>query len=427
MKSTIVPEQLGTASFDSPLRRRAADDRWVPYRLERESTTPPDDEACFEQAGPREKLYFTAVTARPAIVTCGGLCPGLNNVIRSTFMELYHRYAVRNILGIRYGYQGLNPANGYPPLQLDTATVENIQHHGGSILGTSRGPVPPNIALDYLEKLGVNILFCIGGDGTQRGAYRIHLEAKQRGYPLAVIGIPKTIDNDVPYVWRTFGYNTALEEARRVIDSAHNEARAVVNGVALVKLMGREAGFIAAGATLASQEVNLCLIPEIPFHLDTFLDVLARRLQSRQHAVVVVAEGAGQQLLGECAHELDASGNRKIQDIGPFLRDRIVEHFKSIGMPVGMKYIDPSYIIRSRPANTDDSLFCDQLARNAVHAAMAGRTGIVMGFWYNIFTHVPTSLITSARKSVDPHGELWQSVLSATGQPDLSHPPASGA
>jgi 6-phosphofructokinase 1 len=424
---------LGPRTIPSPLAhmwqgqpRFVPDDMRIPARIETRESAPPEEQIYLEMAGPREHLLLDPKDVRAGVVTCGGLCPGLNNVIRSLTLELHYRYGVAEILGFRYGYHGLDPRNGHAPLRLTPDTVSDIHESGGTILGTSRGPVDPAVMVDYLSSLGVNVLFPIGGDGTQRGALKIAEEAERRGYPLALVGIPKTVDNDILYVWRTFGYITAISEARNVIDSAHNEARAVFNGIGLVRLMGRESGFIAAGATLASQEVNFCLVPEVPFELDGphgFLAALEKRLASKRHAVIVVAEGAGQELMKAENQDLDASGNVRFADIGLFLRDRIQTHLKSRGIPFNLRYIDPSYIIRSRPANTDDALLCDNLARNAVHAAMAGKTNLVLGYWYGQFVHVPIPLAAAGRKRISPDSGIWTSVLAATGQPArFTHP-----
>jgi len=298
--------------------------------------------------------------------------------------------------------------------------VDDIHEDGGTILGSSRGPQPTEIMVDFLTERGINVLLCTGGDGTLRGARDIAQEAMKRKLAIAVVGIPKTIDNDVMYIARTFGMNTATEKAREVLDCAHNEARSVYNGVGLVKVMGRDAGFIAAGATIASQEVNFTLVPEVPLRLEGlkgFLAVLRQRLQARHHAVVLVAEGAGQDLLVGAGTLRDASGNKLHADIGPFLKEQILAHMKQANMPAEVKYFDPSYFIRSVPANTDDAMLCDSLARNAVHAAMAGKTNLVIGLWNGLFTHVPIPLAVSAKKRVDPAGPLWASVLAATGQP----------
>jgi 6-phosphofructokinase 1 len=412
---------LGEPRFAAPLRRTVSDSLRVPEQIVRDPQSPPPTGLLFELAGPRAKLFFDPKQARAGIVTCGGLCPGLNDVIRSLFLELHHAYGVKEVLGFRGGYQGLDPARGTEPIALTPHFVDHIHKEGGTVLGTSRGPVDISLAVDNLIQRGVNLLFTIGGDGTQRGGNELFQEAKRRGYALAVVGIPKTVDNDVAFVARTFGYLTAVGEAAKVLDRAHTEARSVQNGIALVKLMGRHAGFIAAGATVASQDVNFTLVPEVPFKLDGergFLNALKQRMLKRAHAVVVVAEGAGQDLLAASGEERDASGNVKLKDIGPFLRERIEAYFKAEKVPVAMRYFDPSYIIRSSPANAEDSILCDLFARHAAHAAMAGKTGLVIGYLHNQFIHVPIGLLVSRKKSLDPEGVAWSAVLATTGQPE---------
>jgi 6-phosphofructokinase 1 len=274
--------------------------------------------------------------------------------------------------------------------------------------------------VDFLAEQKINILLCIGGDGRLRGAQEIAKEVQKRGLNTAVVAIPKTIDNDVMYISRTFGVITATEKAHEMLDCAHSEARSAYNGVGLVKLMGRDAGFIAVAATLASQEVNFCLIPEVPVILageNGFLAALRRRLQLAHHAVIAVAEGAGQELIRDISAETDASGNKRYADIGVYLKEQIVTDFKRAEIPVDVKYFDPSYFVRSVRANCDDALLCDLLARNAVHAAMAGKTNLVVGFWNSAFTHIPISLAVSQKKHVDPEGPLWLGVLATTGQP----------
>jgi 6-phosphofructokinase 1 len=418
MKITL----LGEARFASPIRRTIRDDLRVPEQIVRDPQAPPAaPELRFELAGPRAKLFFDPAQTRAGIVTCGGLCPGLNDIIRSLFLELHHTYGVKEVLGFRGGYQGLDPARSPEPIVLTPAFVDSIHQQGGTVLGTSRGPVDTGLAVDNLIKRGVHILFTIGGDGTQRGGNDLFQEARKRGHALSVVGIPKTVDNDVAFVARTFGYLTAVEEAAKVLRRAHTEARSVQNGIALVKLMGRHAGFIAAGATVASQDVNFTLVPEVPFKLDGphgFLNALKQRLLKRGHAVVVVAEGAGQDLLKSAENERDASGNVKLQDIGLFLREQIEAFFQAKKVPMVMRYFDPSYFIRSSPANAEDSILCDLFARHAAHAAMAGKTGLVIGFLHGEFIHVPIELLTSRKKSMDPGGFAWSAVLAATGQPE---------
>jgi 6-phosphofructokinase 1 len=270
--------------------------------------------------------------------------------------------------------------------------------------------------VDGLQALGVGVLFAIGGDGTLRGARAISEEAARRGLKIGVIGIPKTIDNDVSFVQRTFGFETAVTVARQATDAANAEAEAARNGIGLVKLMGRDSGFIAAYSALVNNHVNFCLVPEVPFTLEKFLSALQQRLERRSHAVIVVAEGAGQDLMAKSG-ERDASGNVKYGDIGVFLRDAITAHFKQNGMDVTLKYIDPSYTIRSVPATAHDAAFCLLLGQSAVHAGLSGRTNMVVSFWNHQFTHVPISLAVSKRKKIDPEDALWTSVVTATGQP----------
>jgi 6-phosphofructokinase 1 len=374
------------------------------------------DLPAMEAAGPREKIFFDPLRLRCGIVTCGGICPGLNDVIRSIVLSLYHHYGVTTVYGFRYGYEGLVPRYGHKPLDLTPEVVAPIYEAGGTVLGSSRGPQDPAEMVRYLEELKIGILFTIGGDGTLRGAQKIAEEAARRKVPMSVIGIPKTIDNDISFVHTTFGFETAVSEARRATCAANTEAEAARNSVGLVKLMGRDSGFIAAYSVLVNSNVNFCLVPEVPFTREGFLESLRQRLEERGHAVVVVAEGAGQQLLGETS-ERDASGNIKYGDIGIFLRDTIKDYFQRNGTEINLKYIDPSYTIRSTPANPHDSAFCLLLGYNAVHAGMSGRTNMVVSSWNDHFTHVPISLAVSERKKIDPRGMLWSTVLASTGQP----------
>jgi 6-phosphofructokinase 1 len=373
--------------------------------------------ASFELAGPRDRLYLDPAGMTAGIVTCGGLCPGLNNVIRSIVLTLTHAYGIGRILGFRYGFAGI-ALDDPPPLELTPRSVDGIHEHGGTLLGSSRGPQSVEAMVDRLEQLGVSALFVIGGDGSLRGALALSDEIERRGVDIAVIGVPKTIDNDIRWIERSFGFATAVEEATRVCYAAHAEARGAMDGIGLVKLMGRESGFIAAHATLASSDVNFCLVPEVPFDLDGpggFLDVIDRRLADRHHAVVVVAEGAGQDLVtDEHGEERDPSGNRRLGDIGVHLQRRLVEHLGDRGT---VKYLDPSYAIRSLRANAVDAEFCLALGQHAVHAALAGYTAAMIGYWNQRFTLVPVPMAVVERRHLDPDGDEWQRVLQTTGQP----------
>jgi len=380
-------------------------------------TMPPS----FERAGPRERIFFQPDELTCGIVTCGGLCPGLNNVIRSIVLRLTYAYGVKRILGFRYGYAGLSSGGGQEPLVLTPESVESIHEKGGTILGSSRGPQDLGDMVDTLERRTVGILFVIGGNGGLRGASALRGEIRRRGLSISVIGIPKTIDNDLQWIARSFGFDTAVEAASNVILAAHEEARGAWNGIGLVKLMGRHAGFIAAGATLATSDVNFCLVPEVPFTLEGdggFFQALEKRLDEKHHAVIVVAEGAGQEICQAAKEpERDASGNLRLQDIGIFLRDAMKEHFARRGIDAIIRYIDPSYIIRSKPANSFDAQLCLILGQHAVHAGLAGRTDMLVGLWNQKMTHLPIPLAVGEAKHLDPVGEAWQRVLEATGQP----------
>lgn len=373
----------------------------------------------FVAAGPRERIYHDPTWTRAAIVTCGGLCPGINDVIKGLVNTLY-RYGVQNVFGIRYGYRGLIPTFRLKPLRLDPDSVDLLHENGGSLLGSSRGEQPTEEIVRTLDRLNINILFTIGGDGTQRGASDIAGALAEKNRPVSVIGVPKTIDNDLNFMARTFGFETAVYASEPVISCAHDEAKGAYNGIGLVRLMGRDSGFIAASASLANSVVNFCLVPEVPFQLDGprgLLAALERRLEEKHHAVIVVAEGAGQELVqARETEERDASGNLLHKDIGLFLNSRITAHLKERGVEHSVKYFDPSYIIRSIPARGTDAVFCLHLAQHAVHAAMAGMTNVVIGHWHDQFTCVPIHLATRSRRKIQPQGQLWQSVLHVTQQ-----------
>ncbi|MEM8668386.1 MAG: ATP-dependent 6-phosphofructokinase [Planctomycetota bacterium] len=431
----IQPEDLRVTSlgecqfpsplrFDSPSHPSASHFLTDSHRIRLNVRVPEDCDnnapATFEEAGPRERIFFNPNETTAAIVTCGGLSPGLNNVIRSVFYGLSESYGVRRVLGIRNGYLGLNPESGLEPITLSKEFVEPIDKLGGTCLGSSRGPQDPRVMADFLQSNEIDILFCLGGDGTQRGAYDLSQELRSRDSRISIVGIPKTIDNDVPFVRLSFGFTTALEKASEVVRSAHVEAKGAPNGIGLVKLMGRHAGFIAAGTSVVSQEVDFTLVPEIPFPLtgdNGLLDALERRMKQRGHAVIVVAEGAGQHLIHDSQQKRDRSGNLLHDDIGLFLRHEISQHFSDKGIPIALKYLDPSYHIRSVPADVYDRFLCDQMGRHAVHAAMAGKTGLIVGSEHGYYIHVPIPAVVSQTKRVDVTDDLWRAVLESTDQP----------
>ena len=421
-------EKLGEAKFPSPIERLEGQTfvndserlLYSPHLLAATETIKSGKEPeGFEIAGPRSNIFFNPPKTKAAIVTCGGLCPGINAVIRGIVMQLWYRYNCRNVVGIRYGYGGL-AADAEPFMTLEPDAVTSIHTAGGTILGSSRGAPTTKEIVDSLAKQKIDILFTIGGDGTMRGASAIWQEIKKRQLKISIVSIPKTIDNDIAFVRRTFGFETAVMEASKAIHSAHIEATGVPYGIGLVKLMGRHAGYIAASATLANGHANFCLIPEVPFKLEGkkgLFELLEERLSLRRHAVIVAAEGAGQYFFDGKKGDADASGNQSLQDIGVYLKKKINDYFASRSLPVVTKYIDPSYIIRSQPANSNDQLYCARLAQNAVHAAMAGKSGLLIGYWHGEMTHVPTKALENKNQNINPSGELWFNVLELTGQP----------
>jgi 6-phosphofructokinase 1 len=432
-KFTFITENLGECRIDTPIQQNATfinpEDMYsllsvrasyVHEFVNKYGTVPK-----LESAGPHRKIFHDPNTTRAAIVTAGGLCPGLNNVIKGLVEVLAFDYGIKTIYGFRYGYAGLIPDFGYDPILLTPDNVDTIHEMGGTLLGSSRGQQDTERMVDTLERMGINVLFAIGGDGSLRCARDVSNECRRRGLKISVIGIPKTIDNDLHFVGRTFGFETAVAASIPAIRSAHSEALGAFNGVGLVKLMGRDSGFIAAYAALANPVVNFCLIPESAFTVEGengLLKALERRFANgRHHAVIVVAEGAGQELM-EGEVRKDASGNILKKDIGEFLKNAITKHFEQKGEEITVKYIDPSYTIRSCPAEASDSVLCYRLARMAVHAAMAGRTNCVVGRLNDDYSLVPIPLATIERRKIDLNSNLWASVLDATGQNYYMYP-----
>jgi len=413
-----IPSPITVSYFTSDKRRIIYDQDVLHLARHRWDQAPP---LSVEVAGPREMIYFDPPKTKAAIVTCGGLCPGINDVIRAIVMELYHRYGVHNILGIKYGFQGLIPAYGHEVMTLTPELVKDVHAVGGSILSSSRGKQDIKEIVNVLKRMNIDILFCIGGDGTMRATELITEEINRRKLDISVIGIPKTIDNDLNLVDKTFGFDTAISEAVHAIQCAHVEAKGAPMGIGLVKLMGRQSGHIAVHAALAQNDANFVLIPEVPFDLHGekgFLKALETRLRQRGHCVILVAEGAGQEFFFQEADkiETDASGNLKLSDIGVYLKGAIEEYFQKIGFPANLKYIDPSYMIRSVPANASDSIYCGALGQYAVHAGMCGKTGMLVGRFRGEYVHLPLQTVMSGKK-VDPAGNIWMRVIESTGQP----------
>ncbi|OMO64670.1 hypothetical protein COLO4_31954 [Corchorus olitorius] len=380
----------------------------------------------YHRAGPRNQIFFDPCTTKAAIVTCGGLCPGMNTVIRELVVGLWDLYGVRQIYGIQAGYRGFY--SHHPgPLHLNPNLVHNWHKRGGTALETSRGGFDLARIVDAIQHHGFDQVYIIGGDGTMRGAVKIFEETRRRKLRVGIAGIPKTVDNDVGIIDRSFGFQTAVEMAQQAIHAAHVEAESAVNGIGLVKLMGRSTGHIALHATLSSRDVDCCLIPETEFYLQGrggLLEFLEQRLKDKGHAVVVVAEGAGQNLIPRSdaqKQQRDESGNLVFLDVGAWLKSELQQwwardHPQEL---FTVKYIDPTYMIRAVPANATDNLYCTLLAHSAIHGVMAGYTGFVSGPINGNYAYIPLTDVAQAKNQVNTNDHKWAWVRSVTNQPDF--------
>ncbi|KAK7294277.1 hypothetical protein RJT34_17164 [Clitoria ternatea] len=380
----------------------------------------------FRRAGPRQKVYFDSEDVYACIVACGGLCPGVNTVIREVVCGLYHMYGVHKVLGIEGGYRGFYSRNTIP---LTPKVVNDIHKRGGTILGTSKGGHDTSKIVDSIQDRGFNQVYILGGDGTQRGASVISEEIRRRGMKVSVVGIPESVDNDIPVIDKSFGFDTAVEEAQRAINAAHVEAESAENGIGIVKLMGRSSGFIALYATLASRDVDCCLIPESPFYLEGpggLFESIRKRLTENGHMVIVIAEGAGQELISESLSDMkkqDVTGSKLLQDVGLWLSQKIKDHFtETKKMAINLKYIDPTYMIRAVPSIASDNVYCTLLAQSAVHGAMAGYTGLTVGLVNSRHAYIPFHRINERQKKVVITDRMWARLLSSTNQPSFLNP-----
>jgi len=371
-------------------------------------------------------IWWEPKKVKAALITAGGLCPGLNSIIQGVTNCLWRDYGVRQIVGITAGYNGLSDPAKHPSMLLTPELVEDIHMRGGSILKAGRGGFNAAKICETLRAGGYTHLFVIGGDGTQYAGHLLYVEARKQKLPISVVGVPKSIDNDVLFVDRTFGFDSAVEAAAGVIRNGWVEATSCPNAVGIVKLMGRDAGFVAAHAALASNLVDLVLVPEVEVEMEDVLQFVDATLAHKGHMVVVVAEGAGQAHVA--TGQKDASGHTVYGDVGVYLRDTLNKHLK----PKGGRtfYIDPSYIIRSVPPTPNDHIYCARLANNAVHTAMRGYTGVCVGAIHNIIVILKSKLIASGKKQLKIKSSTWQSCVQVCSMPEvltgMSAPPQKG-
>ncbi|WJZ96001.1 hypothetical protein VitviT2T_014730 [Vitis vinifera] len=397
--------------------------RQITYDLSGIFPLPPSHLA-YHRAGPRKQIFFDPSMIRVAIVTCGGLCPGLNTVIRELVVGLWELYGVRQIYGIIAGYRGFY---SFEPMALNPKLVEDWHKRGGSVLETSRGGFDLEKIVNSIKDHEFDQVYVIGGDGTMRGAVTIFDEICRQKLNVSIAGIPKTVDNDISIIDRSFGFQTAVEMAQQAISAAHVEAESAVNGIGLVKLMGRSTGHIALHATLSSRDVDCCLIPENEFYLEGkggLFEFLEQRLKQNGHAVLVVAEGAGQDMIPRSdaqKKETDESGNPVFLDIGRWLKSELKSWWDRDhpGELVTIKYIDPMYMVRAVPANATDNLYCTLLAHSAIHGVMAGYTGFVSGPINGNYAYIPIAEVANAKNPVNTMDHKWAWVRSVNNQPDF--------
>ncbi|MEW5303819.1 MAG: hypothetical protein WDW36_006474 [Sanguina aurantia] len=382
-----------------------------------------DEDSCIMlpewaiRCGPRKTIYLDPKKVCAAVVTCGGLCPGLNDVVQNIVYTLAD-YGVPedNILGIRYGLRGFYERDA-KPITLTRSLVDGIQLKGGTMLGTSRGGANIREIVRRIDLWGLNMVFVVGGNGGNAAAHAIQEECEAQGVICSVVGVPKSIDNDILLIDRCFGFETAVEEAQRALLAAKVEASSARNGLGVVKLMGRQSGFIAMQASMASGVVDICLIPEISFNLEKVCEHVARCIEAKGHCVVCLAEGAGQDLIQDSTSlGTDQSGNPILEDIGLFLKNKFKEFFKG---EADIKYIDPTYMIRAIPTTSNDRIYCKVLGQGAVHGAFAGFTDITVGLISTHYVYLPIPTIIQAPRKVNPKGRRWNRLITGINQPEF--------
>jgi len=398
--------------------------------------TPPTEHLQFLRAGPRKSLYWDPKKTKAAIVNCGGLCPGLNSVIRELVMSL-DMYGCKDIYGIVGGYKGVMEPEKW--LKLTPKYVEEMHVKGGSFLVSDRGNPPHLDMAKMYQKHGINQVYIIGGDGTAKGAMQTYEQMlgprPGKGYKgvdlmqaidhgCSMCSIPKTIDNDIPVLDFTFGFHTAVAKAVEAIDTAYTEATCNANCMGLVKLMGRHAGFIAMYACIAARHVDLCLISEMDVDMEEVKKYIAEKMKTQKYCTVVIAEGLGDTLIQ--GGGVDAGGNKTLADVGPWFKKQIEAHMKATGAPFTCKYIDPSYIIRAAPPDAFDSVYCSNLAQSAVHGCFAGYTGFCVGKYANHYAMLPIDEITSRKsRTVNVRGRWFSRLMFTTKQPPMFSKPKS--
>ena len=375
-----------------------------------------DNGELYIRGGPRFHIALDNLRVKACIMTCGGLCPGLNVVIRELVMALRYNYGVAEIYGIKWGFLGFTQKECW--IKLEPEDVKHIHLLGGTVLGTSRRGFDGEEISKQLIKNNVNMVFFIGGDGTHRGIKELSKILKEKKKKIILVGIPKSIDNDMPIIDKSFGLESVVQESVRTIRAANVEANCNLNGIGLVKLFGRSSGFVAMLSTLAARDVNICLIPEIPFNLygeNGLLDFIFQRMQVKEHCVIVVSDGARFSV-----KDYKTSNGRPVEDIGLVIKKEIIEKSEELGIEVNLKYMDPTYVVRAVPANEYDCNLCAKLAESAVHCAFAGFTNFSVGMINNKPCMIPLEkMCGKSERKVEFNSDDYLMLLASTGQPSF--------
>lgn len=445
-----------------------------------EGITPAAWNLTMPEAGPRRYVSYPQKNQlKVGILVSGGIAPGINAVI-SGIIARHHAYQAWSqkinknyaleILGYSEALKGLLHA-GRPAVPLDLKTVREAVNHGGSILPTARAdelldledPKQRDGALDKVTSRLINqqidILYIIGGDGSMRAAHAISCRARRNPInELSVIGIPKTMDNDILWVWQSFGFLSAVEFAKQAILQLHTEVMSNPR-LCVIQLFGSDSGFVVSHAALASGVCDAVLIPEVNFTLKQLSGYIRYRLQDRPHSdkpyggIVALAETAipldWREYVSATAEVAD--GSEKVILTPEELR--AIETFESHGRRVhgqtpdalrsgGLRLVsqilqreirklgdrwssyrvftnEPRHLIRSIEPSVSDVIFAQRLGTLAVDNAMAGYHDFMISQWLTEYVLVPLKLVVLGRKRVPEHGIFWKSVRASTGQPDF--------
>jgi 6-phosphofructokinase 1 len=446
----------------------------------------------FAEAGPRNMLRFPGhhkKLLKVGVLVSGGIAPGINAVISGIVQRhvLYHtpqitdlrvpgktpRSYTLQVFGFRNGFAGLLAGDDVTVLYDSDSPDEKLRAHlrrianrGGSEIGTSRyddllSTADPDKREKDLDQVAENlanrhfdILYVIGGDGSMRAAHATWKRSRDNGKSLSVIGVPKTMDNDILWVWQSFGFLSAVEKAREALQQLHTEATSNPR-LCVVQLFGSDSGFVVSHAALASGVCDAALIPEVPFTMKKLADYITERLSKRfrpgaggqsPYGMIVMAETAvpqdAEDYLSDPEVDLDENEKAAIQAFvskGCRVHGQTPDELRTGGLKVVSRVLqkriremkvddaywadfrvftnEPRHLLRAIPPSASDVAFGQRLGVLAVDNAMAGYTDFMISQWMTEYVLVPLDLVVLGRKRVPPNGIFWKSVVASTGQP----------